>query len=95
MLYLGITFQVLNLQLIMHVLEARFACLWLFAQGFLDIKMKQWLRNLMTRSIAIVPSLIVAIIGGSSGAGHLIIIASVQLFRPPSVCLHKHHLQNL
>jgi len=49
----------------------------------------------MTRSIAIVPSLIVAIIGGSSGAGHLIIIASVQLFRPPSVCLHKHHLQNL
>jgi len=79
----------------MHVLEARFACLWLFAQGFLDIKMKQWLRNLMTRSIAIVPSLIIAIIGGSSGAGHLIIIASVQLFRPPSVCLHKHHLQNL
>jgi Mn2+/Fe2+ NRAMP family transporter len=48
-----------------------------FAQGFLDIKMKQWLRNLMTRSIAIVPSLIVAIIGGSSGAGRLIIIASV------------------
>ena len=31
----------------------------------------------MTRSIAIVPSLIVAIIGGSSGAGRLIIIASV------------------
>jgi manganese transport protein len=57
--------------------------------------MKQWLRNLMTRSIAIVPSLIVAIIGGSSGAGRLIIIASVQLFLPSSVCLHKHHLQNL
>ncbi|XP_066393719.1 metal transporter Nramp1-like isoform X2 [Miscanthus floridulus] len=48
-------------------------------EGFLDIKMKQWLRNLMTRSIAIVPSLIVAIIGGSSGAGHLIIIASMIL----------------
>ncbi|CAL4900865.1 unnamed protein product [Urochloa decumbens] len=48
-------------------------------QGFLDIKMKQWLRNLMTRSIAIVPSLIVAIIGGSSGAGHLIIVASMIL----------------
>ncbi|CAD6226116.1 unnamed protein product [Miscanthus lutarioriparius] len=48
-------------------------------QGFLDIKMKQWLRNLMTRSIAIVPSLIVAIIGGSSGAGRLIIIASMIL----------------
>ncbi|XP_015694877.1 metal transporter Nramp1 isoform X1 [Oryza brachyantha] len=48
-------------------------------QGFLDIKMKQWLRNLMTRSIAIVPSLIVSIIGGSSGAGRLIIIASMIL----------------
>ncbi|KAG2640923.1 hypothetical protein PVAP13_2KG148516 [Panicum virgatum] len=48
-------------------------------QGFLDIKTKQWLRNLMTRSIAIVPSLIVAIIGGSSGAGRLIIIASMIL----------------
>nr|BAX56209.1 metal transporter [Oryza glumipatula]BAX56210.1 metal transporter [Oryza glumipatula] len=48
-------------------------------QGFLDIKMKQWLRNLMTRSIAIVPSLIVSIIGGSSGAGRLIVIASMIL----------------
>ncbi|KAL6595024.1 hypothetical protein ACP70R_048127 [Stipagrostis hirtigluma subsp. patula] len=48
-------------------------------QGFLDIKMKQWLRNLMTRSIAIVPSLIVSIIGGSSGAGRLIIVASMIL----------------
>ncbi|CAN6180325.1 unnamed protein product [Urochloa humidicola] len=48
-------------------------------QGFLDIKMRQWLRNLMTRSIAIIPSLIVAIIGGASGAGRLIIIASMIL----------------
>ncbi|GJN12192.1 hypothetical protein PR202_ga30449 [Eleusine coracana subsp. coracana] len=48
-------------------------------QGFLDIKMKQWLRNLMTRSIAIVPSLIISIIGGSSGAGRLIVIASMIL----------------
>ncbi|ONK73115.1 uncharacterized protein A4U43_C04F27410 [Asparagus officinalis] len=46
-------------------------------QGFLDIKMRKWLRNLMTRSIAIVPSLIVSIIGGSAGAGRLIIIASI------------------
>ncbi|KAI4972291.1 metal transporter Nramp1-like [Hordeum vulgare subsp. vulgare] len=48
-------------------------------QGFLDIKMKKWVRNLMTRSIAIVPSLVVSIIGGSSGAGRLIIIASMIL----------------
>lgn len=48
-------------------------------QGFLDIKMKKWVRNLMTRSIAIVPSLVVSIIGCSSGAGRLIIIASMIL----------------
>ncbi|XP_038978130.1 metal transporter Nramp5-like [Phoenix dactylifera] len=48
-------------------------------QGFLDIKMRKWLRNLMTRCIAITPSLIVSIIGGSSGAGRLIIIASMIL----------------
>lgn len=47
-------------------------------QGFLDIKMKKWARNLMTRCIAITPSLIVSIIGGPSGAGRLIIIASVR-----------------
>ncbi|KAF8031210.1 hypothetical protein BT93_D0423 [Corymbia citriodora subsp. variegata] len=48
-------------------------------QGFLDLKMKKWLRNLVTRCIAITPSLIVSIIGGSSGAGRLIIIASMIL----------------
>ncbi|THU67711.1 hypothetical protein C4D60_Mb05t27600 [Musa balbisiana] len=46
-------------------------------QGFLDIKMRMWLQNLMTRCVAIGPSLIVSIIGGSAGAGKLIIIASV------------------
>nr|POE92557.1 metal transporter nramp5 [Quercus suber] len=46
-------------------------------QGFLDLKMKKWIRNLMTRCIAITPSLIVSIIGGSNGASRLIIIASV------------------
>lgn len=58
---------------VLHVCE--------YMQGFLDIKMKKWTRNLMTRSIAIVPSLVVSIIGGSSGAGRLIIIASVHHFR--------------
>ncbi|XP_048130025.1 metal transporter Nramp5-like isoform X2 [Rhodamnia argentea] len=48
-------------------------------QGFLELKMKQWKRNLVTRCIAITPSLIVSIIGGSSGAGRLIIIASMIL----------------
>ncbi|KAM3683067.1 hypothetical protein ACJW30_12G117000 [Castanea mollissima] len=48
-------------------------------QGFLDLKMKKWIRNLMTRCIAITPSLIVSIIGGSNGAARLIIIASMIL----------------
>ncbi|XP_068312501.1 metal transporter Nramp6.1-like [Pyrus communis] len=48
-------------------------------QGFLDITMNKWARNLLTRCIAITPSLIVSIIGGSSGAGRLIIIASMIL----------------
>ncbi|GMH00736.1 hypothetical protein Nepgr_002575 [Nepenthes gracilis] len=46
-------------------------------QGFLNLKMKIWLRNLMTRSIAITPSLIVSIISGAKGGGQLIIIASM------------------
>ncbi|KAK4551729.1 hypothetical protein RGQ29_032281 [Quercus rubra] len=48
-------------------------------QGFLDLKMKKWIRNLMTRCIAIAPSLIVSIIGGSKGAAQLIIISSIVL----------------
>ncbi|XP_061361866.1 metal transporter Nramp6.1-like [Gastrolobium bilobum] len=48
-------------------------------QGFLDLKLKRWIRNLITRSLAITPSLIVSIIGGPSGAGRLIIIASMIL----------------
>ncbi|PKI61450.1 hypothetical protein CRG98_018133 [Punica granatum] len=48
-------------------------------QGFLDLKMKLWLRNLVTRCIAIAPSLVVCIIGGSAGASRLIIIASVTI----------------
>ncbi|CAK9169237.1 unnamed protein product [Ilex paraguariensis] len=44
-------------------------------QGFLELKMRKWIRNLVTRCIAITPSLLVSIIGGSAGAGRLIIIA--------------------
>ncbi|XP_043719093.1 metal transporter Nramp5-like isoform X2 [Telopea speciosissima] len=48
-------------------------------QGFLDLKMKKWIRNLLTRCVAITPSLIVSIILGPSGAGQLIIVASMIL----------------
>ncbi|KAJ1428498.1 NRAMP family [Sesbania bispinosa] len=48
-------------------------------QGFLDLRLEPWIRNMLTRCLAIVPSLIVALIGGSAGAGKLIIIASMIL----------------
>lgn len=48
-------------------------------QGFLDMKMKNWVRNIITRVIAIAPSLIVAVVSGPSGAGKLIILSSVLL----------------
>ncbi|CAN6936627.1 hypothetical protein Bca52824_085010 [Brassica carinata] len=48
-------------------------------QGFLDLRLVPWLRNFLTRCLAIIPSLIVALIGGSAGAGKLIIIASMIL----------------
>ncbi|KAL1298016.1 metal transporter Nramp1 [Arachis hypogaea] len=48
-------------------------------QGFLDLRLEPWVRNMLTRCLAIVPSLIVAVIGGSAGAGKLIIIASMIL----------------
>ncbi|KEH39635.1 NRAMP metal ion transporter 6 [Medicago truncatula] len=48
-------------------------------QGFLDLRLTPWIRNMLTRCLAIVPSLIVAVIGGSAGAGKLIIIASMIL----------------
>ncbi|XP_042432886.1 uncharacterized protein LOC122019489 [Zingiber officinale] len=47
--------------------------------GFSKHEDEKWLRNLMTRSIAITPSLIVSIISGSSGAERLIIISSMVL----------------
>lgn len=48
-------------------------------QGFLNMKMRVWVRNFLSRSVAILPSLIVSIIYGSNGAGKLIIISSIIL----------------
>ncbi|XP_043707957.1 metal transporter Nramp5-like isoform X2 [Telopea speciosissima] len=57
-------------------------------EGFLDLKMQVWSRNLLTRCIAIVPSLVASIVGGSSGAGSLIIFASLILsFELPFVLI--------
>jgi len=48
-------------------------------EGFLEIKMALWLRNLITRSVAMLPSLIVALIAGDSGSDALIVLSQVIL----------------
>eukprot|EP00271_Cylindrocystis_brebissonii_P011798 TRINITY_DN29758_c0_g1_i1.p1 TRINITY_DN29758_c0_g1~~TRINITY_DN29758_c0_g1_i1.p1 ORF type:complete len:589 (+),score=100.27 TRINITY_DN29758_c0_g1_i1:268-2034(+) len=48
-------------------------------QGFLELRYKPWLRNLVTRLVAIIPSLVVALVFGTRGAGELIIISSMIL----------------
>ena len=67
-------------------------------QGFLDLRLEPWLRNFLTRCLAIIPSLVVAIIGGSAGAGKLIIIASVTQSYPISNHMLYdllHHIKSL
>eukprot|EP00249_Psilotum_nudum_P006878 c20130_g1_i1 orf=65-1687(+) len=48
-------------------------------QGFLELRFSPWVRNMLTRCVAIVPSLVVALIGGARGAGELIIVSSMIL----------------
>ena len=48
-------------------------------EGFLNIRIRPWLRRLITRLIAIVPAVIVAILGGESGTAKLLILSQVVL----------------
>ena len=48
-------------------------------EGFIDIKLKPWLRRLITRTLAIVPTVIITILYGASGTGKLIILSQVIL----------------
>ncbi len=48
-------------------------------EGFLNIQLKPWLRRLITRLVAIVPALIVAIIYGEKGTSDLLILSQVIL----------------
>eukprot|EP01119_Soliformovum_irregulare_P015574 TRINITY_DN4394_c0_g1_i1.p1 TRINITY_DN4394_c0_g1~~TRINITY_DN4394_c0_g1_i1.p1 ORF type:complete len:565 (-),score=117.90 TRINITY_DN4394_c0_g1_i1:40-1542(-) len=48
-------------------------------EGFIQINMALWKRNLITRSIAILPSLLVAIVAGRQGSTFLIILSSAIL----------------
>ncbi len=48
-------------------------------EGFLNIKLKPWLRRLITRLIAIIPALIVAILYGEKGTTDLLVLSQVIL----------------
>ena len=48
-------------------------------EGFLNIRLRPWLRRLITRLIAIVPAVIVTVIYGESGTANLLILSQVVL----------------
>jgi len=48
-------------------------------EGFLNIRLRPWLRRLLTRGIAIVPALITIILYGEKGTGQLLILSQVVL----------------
>jgi manganese transport protein len=48
-------------------------------EGFLNIRIRPWLRRLITRAIAIIPAAIVAILYGESGTARLLVLSQVIL----------------
>lgn len=48
-------------------------------EGFLNIRLKPWLRRLITRTIAVIPALLVTIIYGEKGTTDLLVLSQVIL----------------
>jgi manganese transport protein len=48
-------------------------------EGFLQIRLRPWVRRLITRGVAIVPAVVVAILYGESGTARLLIMSQVVL----------------
>jgi len=48
-------------------------------EGFINIRLKPWLRRLITRLVAVIPTLIVSILYGEKGTGELLILSQVIL----------------
>jgi manganese transport protein len=48
-------------------------------EGLLNIRIRPWLRRLITRLIAIIPAVIVSIVAGESGTAKLLILSQVIL----------------
>ena len=48
-------------------------------EGFLNLRLKPWLRRLITRLVAVVPALVVAMLYGEKGTGQLLVFSQVIL----------------
>jgi manganese transport protein len=48
-------------------------------EGFLNLRLKPWLRRLITRLLAVIPALIVAILYGEQGTSELLVLSQVNL----------------
>ena len=48
-------------------------------EGFLNIRIRPWLRRLITRGIAIIPAAFVAVMYGASGTAKLLVLSQVIL----------------
>jgi manganese transport protein len=48
-------------------------------EGFLDIRLRPWVRRLITRGLAIIPAVGVALVAGESGTAKLLILSQVIL----------------
>jgi len=48
-------------------------------EGFLNIRLRPWLRRLITRAIAIIPAVIIAGLYGERGVGQLLVLSQVIL----------------
>ncbi len=48
-------------------------------EGFLDIKLKPWIRRLITRGLAIIPAIVCVILYGESGIARLLLLSQVIL----------------
>jgi len=48
-------------------------------EGFLDLRLRPWLRRLITRGIAIVPAILVTVISGEKGTTNLLVLSQVVL----------------
>ena len=62
-------------------------------EGFLSIRLRPWLRRLVTRLIAIIPAIVVLVIYGDAGTGPLLLLSQVIL--SPAAALRRvpaHHV---